>query len=287
METVPWTFDRGIAKPADEFVKWIRNQFGEPLQTFNDFVVRDVVIRIRDFFGGSLAWPVLIAAATGLAWWLRGWGLAVFSVVGLTLIGLMGMWNPAVETLAQLLVAVVMSIVVAIPLGIFIGTRPRLESALNPFFELLQTLPSFIYAIPFVMVFAVGYLPGILSTALYAIPAGVRLAAMAIRGVDPQAIEASTTFGATAWQRLIGVRVPMAMSGIMLGVNQVIMMSMSMVIITGYIGSQGLGYGAVAALTKPDIGLGMEAGLSLVVMGILLDRMSEGLGHRLSPTRRR
>jgi glycine betaine/proline transport system permease protein len=284
---IPWTFDTGIAKPIDSFVKWIRSQFGDPLQAINDFVVRDVVIRLRDFIGDWLAWPVVIAAASGFAWWLRGRWLALFSLIGLTLIGLMGMWPSAIETFSQLFVAVVIATLFAIPLGIFVGTRPRLESALNPFFELLQTLPSFIYAIPFVMIFAVGYLPGILSTVLYAVPAGVRLVAMAIRGVDPQALEASTTFGASNWQRLLGVRVPMAIKGIMLGVNQVVMMSMSMVIITGYIGSQGLGYGAVAALTKPDVGLGMEAGLSLVVMGILLDRMTEGLGNRFSPTARR
>jgi glycine betaine/proline transport system permease protein len=286
-KTVPWSFDRKVAKPIDEFVVWIRDSFGDSLQTFNDFVVRDIVIRVRDFLGGTLAWPVLIAAASGLAYWLRSIWLALFSLVGLSLIGFMGMWPSAIETLSQLMVAVIASIVIAVPLGVFVGTRPRLESLLNPFFELLQTLPSFVYAIPFVMIFAVGYLPGILSTILYAVPAGVRLVAMAIRGVDPQTIEAAQTFGATKRQRLFGVRIPMALTGIMLGVNQVVMMAMSMVIITGYIGSQGLGYGAVAALTKPDVGLGMEAGLSLVVMGILLDRMTESLGHRFSPTRRR
>jgi glycine betaine/proline transport system permease protein len=285
-KTVPWTFDRKVAKPIDEFVKTIRNNYGDQLQTVNDFVVRDIVIRLRNLLDGTLAWPVLIAGATALAYWLRGIRLALFSVLGLTLIGLMGMWSPSIETLSQLLVAVVLSILIAVPLGIFVGTRPRLESALNPFFELLQTLPSFIYAIPFVMIFAVGYLPGILSTVLYSVPAGVRLVAMAIKGVDPQTIEASKTFGATSRQRLLGVRIPMAFTGIMLGINQVVMMAMSMVIITGYIGSQGLGYGAVAALTKPDVGLGMEAGLSLVIMGILLDRMTEGFGNRFSPTRR-
>jgi glycine betaine/proline transport system permease protein len=286
-KTVPWTFDRKVAKPIDQFLKWIRNTYGDPLQTFNDFVVRDIVIRVRDFLGGTLVWSVLIGVAAALAYWLRGIWLANFALIGLSLIGFMGMWSSAIETLSQLMVAVIASIVIAVPLGIFVGTRPRLESALNPFFELLQTLPSFVYAIPFVMIFAVGYLPGILSTILYAVPAGVRLVAMAIRGVDAQTIEASKTFGATNRQRLFGVRIPMALTGIMLGINQVVMMAMSMVIITGYIGSQGLGYGAVAALTKPDVGLGMEAGLSLVVMGILLDRMTEGLGQRFSPTARR
>jgi ABC-type proline/glycine betaine transport system permease subunit len=153
--------------------------------------------------------------------------------------------------------------------------------------ETLQTLPSVIYAIPFVMIFAAGYLPGMLATVLYAVPAGVRLVAMSVRGVDPQVLEASTTFGASSWQRLAGVRVPMAFDGIMLGVNQVVMMSMSMVVITGTFGSQGLGYQLVSALTKPDTGVGVEAGLSVLVMGILLDRLSQGVGQRFSPLRPR
>jgi glycine betaine/proline transport system permease protein len=293
VETVPFTFDRGIAEPIDDLVTWIRDQFGGPLQSINDFVVRDIAINIRDFFGGdttegarskgfALAWPVVIGGVSALAWWLHGQKLAIFAAVGLFAIGLLGTWGPALETLAQLLVALALAIAVAIPLGIYLGTREKLEARLNPIFELFQTMPNLIYAIPFTMIFAVGFFPGILATALYAIPAGVRLAAMAVRRVEPQALEASTIFGATPWQRLMGVRVPMAMSGIMLGINQVIMMSISMVLITGLTGSQGLGYLLVSGLRKPDTGLALEAGLTLVVMGILLDRLAAGIGNRLS-----
>jgi glycine betaine/proline transport system permease protein len=283
----PYVVEADVVEPVDDLVIWIRDTFGDALQWINDLVVGDVVIPIRDLLGTDLAWPVVVGAAAALAWWASGWRLAVFAVAGLVVVGLLGMWSASVETLAQLLVAVVLSIVVAVPLGVALGTRPRLETAVNPFLETLQTLPSVIYAIPFTMVFAVGYLPGILSTALYAIPAGVRLAALAVRRVDEQALEASTTFGATPWQRLAGVRMPMAFDGIMLGVNQIIMMAMSMILITGLTGSQGLGYELVSALRKPDVGVGIEAGIAVVVMGILLDRIAAGAADRFSPTRRR
>jgi glycine betaine/proline transport system permease protein len=291
---VPWTFDRGIAEPVDNFVTWIRDQFGDTLQSLNDFVVADIAINLRNFFGGEdsvnstvgLAWPVVIGGVAALAWWLHGQKLAIFAAVGLTTIGLLGMWGPAVETVAQLLIALAIAIIVAVPLGIYLGTRERLESALNPVFELFQTMPSIIYMIPFTMIFAVGYMPGILGTALYAIPAGVRLVAMAVRRVEPQALEASTIFGATGWQKLMGVRVPMAMNGIMLGVNQVVLMSISMVLITGLTGSQGLGYELVSGLRKPDTGQAIEAGLTLVILGILLDRLVAGIGARRASANR-
>jgi glycine betaine/proline transport system permease protein len=282
---IPWTVDANVTEPIDEFVIWVRDTFGDALQWLNDFVVGDIVVPVRDLLGDTLAWPVVIAGTAALCWWAKGWRLALFAVIGMFSVGLLGMWDASIETLAQLLFAVVLSIVVAVPLGVYLGTRPRLETAVGPVLETLQTLPSVIYAIPFTMVFAVGYVPGILATALYAIPAGVRLAALAVRRVDEQAIEAATTFGATGWQRLLGVRMPMAFDGIMLGINQIIMMAMSMILITGLTGSQGLGYQLVSALRKPDVGVGIEAGIAVVVMGILLDRLTAGIGDRFSPLR--
>ena len=281
----PWTFDRGIAEPIDRFIIDIRDSWQDALQSVNDFVVRDLVIRLRDLMLDGLAWPVLLAIAAGLAWVLRGWRLALFAVVGLLGIGWLGMWAPTLETFAQIVFSVLAAILVSIPLGIFVGRRPRMKAALEPLLDALQTLPSLVYAIPFVMVFAVGYVPGMLATVLYAIPPGVRLTALAIEQVHPETLEAATTFGATPRQRLWGVHVPLAVRGIALAINQVVMMSLSMVIIAGLIGGQGLGYQAVAALTKPDTGLGVEAGISMLVMAILLDRLGEGLADRLDRSR--
>ncbi|MDO8390066.1 MAG: ABC transporter permease subunit [Actinomycetota bacterium] len=278
--TVPWTFDHNLVEPIDEFIIWIRDTFGDQLQWINDFIVRDVVIRLRDLLSISLAWPVLIGGVVLIAFVLRGWKFAVFTTVGLIGIGLLGMWEASLVTLAQLVVAVLIAIVVSVPIGIFVGQRPRLEAALEPGLDALQTLPSLIYAIPFVMLFQVGYVPGILATVIYAIPPGIRLTALAIKQVNPETLEAAITFGATPRQRLWGVHVPLAMKGIMLALNQVLMMALSMVIIAGFIGGQGLGFKAVEALTKPDFGVGVESGLALLVMAIILDRLSDSLANR-------
>lgn len=279
LKKVPWKFDHGIVSPIDDFITWIRDHFDHQLQWINDFIVRDVVIRLRDLLGTSLAWPVLIGMVVIVALVLRGWWFACFCAVGLLGIGLLGMWSPALETLSQIVVAVAMAILVSVPIGIFVGRRPRFEATLEPVLDALQTFPSLIYAIPFVLLFAVGYVPAILATVLYAIPPGIRLTALAIKQVPAEALEASTTFGATPRQRLWGVQVPLAMRGMMLALNQVIMMSLSMVIIAGLVGGQGLGYQTVAALTKPDTGVGVESGLALLVMAIILDRLSESAAN--------
>lgn len=280
---VPWKFDSSIAAPIDDLVKWIRDNFGDALQVVNDFIVRDVVIRLRDLLGPTLAWPVLIALTAAAAWLLKGWRFATFCVAGLVAVGLTGMWKPSLETLAQVVVAVVITTLLSVPLGIFVGRRPRVEAVIEPALDALQTFPNLIYAIPFVMIFSVGYVPGILATVLYAIPPGVRLTALAIKQVDPETLEAASTFGATDRQRLWGVQVPLALKGIALGVNQLIMMAMSMVIIAGLVGGGGLGYLAVTALIAHDSGLGVEVGLAMLVMAIILDRLSEGFAARLDP----
>lgn len=223
---------------------------------------------------------MLIGAVTAAGWYLRGKLFAVFTFCGLMLIGLMGMWQPALLTLSQIVIAVVVGACIALPAGVFIGRRRRLEAAAEPFLDIMQTLPSFVYAIPFVMLFTVGYVPAMLSTMVFAIPAGMRLTALAVKGVQPEALEAATTFGATNRQRLWGVQIPLATRGLVLAVNQLIMMSISMAIVAGMVGENGLGYKSVEGLTKPDVGVAVEAGLSLLVMAIVLDRLMEGLANR-------
>ena len=280
---VPWTFDNDIVQPIDDFTQWVRDNLGDALQSVNDFIVVDIVVRLRTLFGETLAWPVLIGITAALAWAAKGWRLALFCVGGLVGIGLVGLWEPSIETLAQLLVSVAIAIAIAVPAGIFVGRRPRAEAMVAPLLDALQTFPSLIYAIPFVMVFAVGYVPGILATVMYAVPPGIRLTALAIKQVNPETLEAATTFGASNRQRLWGVQFPLALRGIALGVNQIVMMAVSMVIITGLVGGGGLGYLAVDSFTRQDMGLGIEVGLAMLVMAIILDRLTEGLADKFDP----
>jgi glycine betaine/proline transport system permease protein len=282
---VPWVFDSDIARPIDDAITWVRDEWGSALQSFSDFVVADIVIRLRDLLGTTIAWPVLILGVAALGWFLRGWKFAVFCLVGVYGIGALGMWEPGLTTLVQILVAVVVGTAIALPVGVAIGRRPRAKAVVEPVLDAMQTLPSLIYAIPFVMLFSLGFVPAMLATMFYAMPAGVRLAALAVEAVPEETLEAATTFGATPRQRMWGVQLPLALRGLALAANQVIMLSISMAIVAGMVGENGLGYQSVAALTKPDVGLGIEAGLSLLVMAIVLDRITEGIAIALDPAR--
>jgi glycine betaine/proline transport system permease protein len=276
----PAAVDTAIANPVTDFVTWVRNNTRSVTRPLNDFLVRDVLIRFRDLLSETIPGPVLVAAAAGLGWYVKGWKLAVGIICGLTIIGLMGTWAVSIETLVQVMTATVLSLLVAIPLGVFVGRRPRIEQAIGPFLDALQTIPSLIYTIPFVMIFTVSAVPGIIASVLYAVPAGIRVAALGIREVPAAPIEAATSFGATNRQVLRGVRLPLAFPSIMLAVNQVIMMVLSMVVIAGMTGSGALGYQAVEALTLSKIGQGATVGLSIVIMAMILDRLTQGLATR-------
>jgi ABC-type proline/glycine betaine transport system permease subunit len=172
---------------------------------------------------------------------------------------------------------------ISLPVGIAAGRSRRTEVVLSPVLDALQTVPSLIYAVPFVMIFAVSPVPGIIASVLYALPVGIRLTALGIQQTDGAAVEAATTFGATRRQVLLGVRVPLAMPAIVLAVNQVIMMVLAMVIIAGLVGGGALGFETVEALTKPDTGLGVEVGIAIVAMATILDRYTQALADRFRP----
>ncbi len=280
---VPFRFDASIVNPIDDGFIWLRNHISDVTRWINDTTVRYVLVKGIKLLSTVIVWPVLVAITAAAAYFARGWKLAVFSVVGLSAIGLVGMWGTSIETLVQSVVAVTISAAVAIPVGIFAGRNPRIEKMLSPVLDALQTVPSLIYTIPFVMLFTVSPVPGIIASVLYAIPAGIRIAALGVRQVDHAPIEASTSFGATRRQTLWGVSVPLALPTIVLAINQVIMMVLAMVIIAGMVGGGGLGFKAVEALTRGNTGLGAEVGLSIVVMAVIFDRTLQGIADRLTP----
>ncbi len=272
-----------ILDPLDAIVVWARDNLSFITRPLNDFIVADLLIPIRDFMLTTVAWPVLIFVTAWLAWKWKGWGLAIFSAVALLIVGFIGMWELSIITLIQVVAAVLVSVAVAVPLGIWAGRRPKVERVLGPILDFLQTVPSFVYIIPVVMLFTVGQVPGIIASVLYAIVPGVRITALGIRQVPSESIEASQTFGATRRQTMLGVRIPLAAPTIMLGVNQVIMMVLAMVIIAGLVGGGGLGFETVNAVTRNETGLGFEVGLAIVAMAMILDRLTQAWADRLQP----
>ena len=286
-DAFPWEVGRNFADPVDTAVLWIRDTFDWLTQPINDFVVADVIVATKNFLLESTVWPVLVAVPAVLALFLRRWWLAIGSAVGVLLTGATGLWPESIDTLVQVIVAVIIAVAVAIPLGIALGRAPKAEKAFGPVLDALQTVPSMVYAVPFVMIFAVGPFPGLVASVLYAIPPGIRLTALGIRNTEGPAVEAATTFGATKRQVMWGVRVPLAMPSIILAVNQVIMMVLAMVIIAGFVGGGAIGFAAVEALTRPNTGLGIEVAIVIVAMAMILDRLTQALAQRFEPPSQR
>jgi glycine betaine/proline transport system permease protein len=272
-----------ILDPLDAIVIWARDNLSFITRPLNDFIVADLLIPMRDFLLTTVAWPVLVFASAWLAWKWKGIGLAVFTTVALLVVGFIGMWELSIVTLIQVVAAVLISVAIAVPIGVWAGRRPRVEKILSPILDFLQTVPSFVYIIPVVMLFTVGQVPGIIASVLYAIVPGIRITALGIRQVPSESVEASQTFGATKRQTMFGVRLPLAAPTIMVGVNQVIMMVLAMVIIAGLVGGGGLGFETVNAVTRNETGLGFEVGLAIVVMAMILDRLTQAWATRLTP----
>lgn len=269
--------------PIDQVVLWARNNLSFLTRPFNDFMVANVLIPARDILTGPVAWPVLVFVTAWVCWRLRGWKLAVVAVTLLMLVGLTGMWELTIETLTHVVAGVVLSVLIAIPVGVWAGRNPRVEAALAPLLDALQTIPSFVYIIPVVMLFTIGPVPGIIASVLYAVVPGIRITALGVRQVPHETIEASQAYGATTRQTLFGVRLPLAAPTIMAGVNQVIMMVLAMIIIAGLVGGGALGFETVRAVTRSETGLGFEVALAVVTMAIILDRLTQAWAERLQP----
>ncbi|RBY87947.1 proline/glycine betaine ABC transporter permease [Blastococcus sp. TF02A-30] len=227
--------------------------------------------------------PVLFAvllAALGLL--ARSVAFAVGSLAGLLLVQSMELWPEAMETLALLLVATVVAVVIAVPLGIAAAKSDRVSALVRPVLDFMQTMPAFVYLVPAVIFFGIGLVPGIVTTIVFAMPPGVRLTELGIRQVDRETVEAGHAFGSSPGQILRGIELPLARPTIMAGINQVIMLGLSMTVIAGLIGAGGLGGVVVTSISRLDVGLGFEAGLAVVILAIYLDRLTAALGDRES-----
>lgn len=276
--TSPQFFD-----PVDDGVIWVRDNLSWLTRAFNDFVVSRVYIPVRNFLTDTVSWQVLVFFAGWLAWMVKGWRLATFTVASVLVMGLLGWWTESIDTLTQVLAAVLLSLALALPLGVWAGRSPRIEAAMGPILDALQTLPSFVYMIPVVNWFTIGVVPGVIASVLYAFVPGVRITALGIRQVPNESLEASRTFGATPRQTMFGVRIPLAAPTIMAAVNQVIMMVLAMVIIAGLIGGGALGFEVINAVTRGEVGNGFEVGLTIALIAMILDRLTQAWAERLQP----
>jgi glycine betaine/proline transport system permease protein len=228
--------------------------------------------------------PILLAALiAGLAWYLqRSWKLAGGVALGLLFIINQGLWTATVETLVLVVAAAAASMAIGVPIGIWAAHNPRIYRALQPVLDLMQTMPTFVYLIPVLILFGLGVAPGLIVTVIFAAPAPIRLTHLGITSVPGPMLEAGAAFGATQRQLLWKVELPAALPTIMAGLTQCIMLSLSMVVIAALIGANGLGKPVVRALNSVNIPLGLEAGLAIVVLAIILDRMSRIGGNRAS-----
>ena len=231
------------------------------------------------------AW-LLIAIFVALGLWRIGVRFAIFTTVAMVLIVLTGFWEQTIVTLGLTFSATLISLLLGIPLGIWAARSERVAVVIRPILDFMQTMPAFVYLIPAAMLFGLGRVPGIFATVIFAMPPAVRLTSLGIRQVNKEIVEAGQSFGCNSRQLLFKVQLPNAMPSIMAGVNQTIMMALSMVIIASMVGAGGLGNDVLASIQRLDIGLGFESGMAVVLLAIILDRITESFGTTRTNTRR-
>lgn len=223
---------------------------------------------------------VVIVVAALLAYLARGWRFGLGTALGLVFILGVDQWENAMNTLSLVIVAAFLAIIVSVPLGIWAARNRAVSNIVKPVMDFLQTMPAFVYLIPAIGLFRIGVAPGIFATVLFALAPGVRLTELGIRGVDREVVEAGQAFGASPSRILRQIQLPLAMPSIMAGINQIIMLSLSMVVIAGLVGAGGLGGDVTKSLSALDTSLGMEAGISVVILAIILDRFTGAFGNK-------
>ncbi|MFE6971769.1 ABC transporter permease [Isoptericola sp. NPDC057653] len=259
-------------------IDWVTDTFDplfDAVKTFFESIYDglDWVLSTPPFF-------VVAIVLAAIAFWARGWKLALGSLVGFVLIAAMDQWGNAMDSLALVLLASVVALLIGIPLGIWSARNEHVSRVVRPILDFMQTMPAFVYLIPTVVIFLTGPVPGIIATIVFALAPGVRFTELGIRQVDSEVVEAGRAFGSTDRRILRQIQIPLAMPTIMAGVNQVIMLALSMVVISGMVGAGGLGGDVVGALSSVDIALGFEAGLAVVFLAIYLDRVTSALADR-------
>ena len=265
-----------LGKLVETLIDWIQNHLHGLLTVISHAgtSVNDTLVDLL------LAVPPLLMVVVFvlIAWMAKSWRLAVGTGVTFLLVISLGQWSNAMETLVLVTLATLTALIFAIPLGIWAARNKYVSAIIRPVLDLMQTMPAFVYLIPSVLFFSIGVVPGMFATLIFSMPPGVRMTELGIKQVDKETVEAGRSFGATDWQILKGIQLPLAVPTIMAGVNQVIMLALSMAVIAGMVGADGLGKEVVNALSTINIAKGTEAGLSIVFLAIFLDRVTAALG---------
>lgn len=271
---------RGLRKSIDGAFEWMVITFGESLE-----IAFLPVLRLLNWIENLLVatpWWVVLAVLAALGWLAsRSWKISLSIAAMVFAMGFLGLWDAAMATIALMLTATFLAVLIGLPIGVAMSRSDFLQSITLPVLDIMQTLPIFVYLIPFVMLFGPGKIPALLATIVFAVPPMIRLTNLGIRQVDEGVMEAVTSFGTTPRQRLFTVQLPLALPTIMAGINQTTMMALSMVVIASMIGAGGLGYQVLQGIQRLEVSRGLLAGLGIVFLAIIIDRIAQSYGRRV------
>ncbi len=277
MESFPEIFEIELGIYIDQFVRWLQGNFSGLFDAIKDGILF-LLLNLEKFLLWIPWWLVIIVVFL-IGWKVKNLKSGILYGTGLFIIGTLGLWHELMTTFGLVIISVLIALIIGIPLGILAGHHDRLDRVLKPILDAMQTMPSFVYLIPAIMLFSLGLVPAVFATTIYAIPPVLRLTNLAIREVPVEMKEASESFGSTTMQKLFKVEIPHAIPTIMTGINQTIMMSISMVVTTSMVGARGLGLNVITSINQIDMAMGFEAGLSIVIMAIILDRITQAVAN--------
>ncbi|MBS9780994.1 MAG: proline/glycine betaine ABC transporter permease [Gammaproteobacteria bacterium] len=273
-----------IQKSVNNSIDYLVVNYGDQFETFSNSILTLVVYLEKGL--KAVPAPLFIVAVMLIAYAIgRKWALTIGVGIGLYILGGLGLWEKSMQTIAIMLVAVLISLAIGLPLGVLSSRSSRFRAILSPVLDLMQTIPSFVYLIPAAMLFGLGKVPAILATVIYATPPLIRLVDLGIREVDKEVVEACQAFGGTRLQTLTGVQIPLALPSIMQGINQTMMMSLAMVVVASMIGARGVGETVLIGLQRNDAGMGFIGGIAIVILAIVFDRITQAAGMRLQAHR--
>jgi len=274
----PQSLQFSIRGPINDFVEYLVINYGFVFKAISHVILQAILF--CEWILRGLPWWAILIVFLVLAWVAaRRVTLVLLVGVMLLLVGALGLWDLTMQTLALMLMATLISVTIGVPMGIWLAKSQLVRNITLPALDIMQTMPSFVYLIPAIMLFGLGKVPAVLATIVYAVPPLIRLTDLGIRQVDREVVEAATAFGGSPTQILFGVELPLARPTIMAGLNQTIMMALSMVVVASMIGARGLGEQVLNGIQTLDVGKGLEAGLGIVILAIVLDRITQAFGN--------